>query len=81
MQDGMYYRNELFYRLYSIDLKHRARLYHYACKLAQKDVVVVTSTDVSCSIWISLRSASAIAQNPYEQKLPTFMEFLDDSTE
>ncbi|HEY9624487.1 MAG TPA: hypothetical protein V6C78_29290 [Crinalium sp.] len=77
----MYYRNELFYRLYSIDIKHRARLYHYACKLAQHDNVVVTATDVSCSIWVSLRSPSAIATNLREQELPLFLECLEDGLE
>jgi hypothetical protein len=74
IQDGMYYRNELFYRLHTIGLEHRARLYHYACKLAHHDTVIVTTTNDRCSIWVSLRSPSATALNMRNQPLPPFMD-------
>lgn len=59
VQDGMNYRNELFYRLHTVELQKRAQLYHYACKLAQTDAVVVTASEKSYSIWVSLRSPIA----------------------
>ncbi|NJO42351.1 MAG: hypothetical protein HC769_19695 [Cyanobacteria bacterium CRU_2_1] len=60
VQDGVYYHNELFYRLQTVALNHRAQLYHQACKLAQHDTVIVTTSMDTCSVWISLRSPSAI---------------------
>ena len=79
IQEGMYYRNELFYRLHSIEIRHRARLYHYACRLAQKDtVVIVSATNTSCSIWLSLRSPQAIAFHLHSHGLPSFMEVTED---
>jgi hypothetical protein len=81
IQDGMYYRNELFYCLYSIEIKQRARLYHYACKLAQDHMVIISSTDVLCHIWISLRSEGAIAQGSGNLELSTLREFIEDGTE
>ncbi len=74
----MCYRNELFYRLHSIDIRHRARLYHYACRLAQRDRVVVSATDASCSIWVSLRSSHVQESNLHLQKLPSFMHLADE---
>ena len=77
----MYYRSELFYRLHTVDIKYRARLYHYACKLAQHDAVMVSATDTSCSIWVSLRSPSATASNLRHQKLPPFMDIAEEGDE
>jgi hypothetical protein len=74
IHDGMYYRNELFYRLHSVSLENRARLYHYACKMARNDIVVVTATADRCSIWVSLRSPSMMAQTLRDQPLPPFVE-------
>ncbi|MDX2213208.1 MAG: hypothetical protein SFY66_07955 [Oculatellaceae cyanobacterium bins.114] len=78
IQDGMFYRNELFYRLHSIDIRNRARLYHYACRIAQRDSVVVSATDVSCSIWVSLRSSHAQASTLHNHRLPSFMELIQE---
>lgn len=69
IQDGMHYRNDLFYRLYTVGLEQRARLYHYACRMAQRDLVIVTATPKQCSIWVSLRSPSVTALNLRSQLL------------
>ncbi|MEO1148207.1 MAG: hypothetical protein AAFY26_21730 [Cyanobacteria bacterium J06638_22] len=55
IQDGMYYRSELYYRRHIGDVRHRAQIYHYACKLAYCISTVVTLTKHQCSIWVSLR--------------------------
>ena len=73
IQDGMYYQNELFYRLHTISSESRAQLYHYACQLAQHDYVVVTLTDDECSIWVSLRSPNITALSLRKQALPEFV--------
>lgn len=52
----MHYRGELFYRLHTVEFSSRARLYHYACKLARHSHVVVSVSEQRCSLWISLRS-------------------------
>lgn len=59
VQDGMYYRSELYYRLHTVDAEQRAGLYHYACKIPQDNAVVVTVTDKACSLWLNLRSSAA----------------------
>jgi hypothetical protein len=63
IQDGMYYQSDLFHRLLSVDSSRRAQLYHYACKLAQTERIVVTASDKGCSLWISLRSPGQIILN------------------
>ncbi|MGG6295957.1 hypothetical protein ACQ4M4_16330 [Leptolyngbya sp. AN02str] len=78
IQEGMYCRGELYYRLHSADLKLRARVYHYACKMAIRETVVVTATDMNCSIWVSLRSQSLKPIAQRYQPLPSFMEFISD---
>jgi hypothetical protein len=70
VQDGMYYRNELFYRLHTVGIGTRAQLYHYACRLARRDNVVVTASERQCSIWVSLRSPSVTALTLRRQPLP-----------
>lgn len=78
IQDGMYYRNELFYRLYSVSLKHRAKLYHHACRMAQDEMVVVSAGDRICSLWISLRGSGASELQGHNlKKLPPFLELTD----
>jgi hypothetical protein len=62
LQDGMLYRNELFYRLQTVSTTHRARLYRYACKIAQQHTVVVTALPNEYSMWVSLRSPSLFYQ-------------------
>lgn len=74
IHDGMYYRSELFYRLYTVDLAHRAKLYHHACKMSLQDDVVVTTTPQTCSIWISLRSPNASNLVPIDGMVPPFMQ-------
>jgi hypothetical protein len=79
IQDGMYYRNDLFYRLYTVNLEHRARLYHHACRMAQSDLVVITATPKQCSIWVSLRSPSVTALSLRSQPLPDYIEPMIES--
>jgi hypothetical protein len=80
IHEGMYYRSELFYRLYTADLSHRAKLYHHACKMSQQDDIVVTTTQQTCSIWISLRSPNASQLIPTEALQPPFLQStLEDS--
>jgi hypothetical protein len=74
IQDGMYYQSELFYRLHTVDINHRARLYHYACKMARNDFVVVTAASQQCSIWVSLRSTNVIALTLRRQPLPDYIQ-------
>ncbi len=58
IQDGLYFRNELYYRVATINLDQRARLYHYACRISQKSYAVVTMTQIHCSLWVSLRGSA-----------------------
>lgn len=84
VQDGMYHQNELFYRLHTTPLHLRAQLYHYACRLGQRDNVMVTASDTHCSIWVSLRSPSVTALTLRRQPLPAFLQpdnQLDSSSE
>jgi hypothetical protein len=74
VQDGMYHQNELFYRLHTVPLALRAQLYHYACRLAQRDNVMVTASNTHCSIWVSLRSPSVTALTLRRQPLPPFLQ-------
>lgn len=56
IQDGMSYQNELFCRLQTFDIQHRAQVYHFACKLTQQNTaLVITSSAKACSLWASLR--------------------------
>lgn len=71
IRDGMYYRNELYYRLYTVESKQRSRLYHYACRLSRTEIVIVTANPKTYSLWISLRSPKAIALNQYPNPIPT----------
>lgn len=74
IQDGMYYRSELYYRLHTVDVEQRAGLYLYACKLSQENTVVVTSTDKACSLWLNLRSSGATSF-PNNSPLPPLADF------
>jgi hypothetical protein len=71
IRDGMYYRNELYYRLHTVESKKRSRLYHYACKLSLTEIVIVTANSETYSLWISLRSPKAIALNHQAPLIPT----------
>lgn len=72
IQDGMYYRSELYYRLQTVDVQQRARLYHFACRIAQHEAVVVTTNQRSCSLWINLRSSLARDDQAIAQLLDDF---------
>jgi len=73
IQDGMYYRNELFYRLHTAPSWSRARLFHYACRLAQHDHIVVTAAEETYSIWVSFRSPNLTASKLRKQLLPSYV--------
>lgn len=70
LQDGLHYDNELFYRALAVELDKRTRLYHLGCKLAtQGGDALITISDQSSSLWLSLRSQELLAQiqeNPVE---------------
>lgn len=72
----MYYRNELFYRLHSVGPSDRARLYHYACKLAHQSSVVVTASAERYSIWINLRSPGITSDILGQQSLFQFIQVM-----
>ncbi|WP_205370370.1 MULTISPECIES: hypothetical protein [Thermoleptolyngbya] len=76
IQDGMYYRSELYYRLQTVDAQQRSRLYHFACRLAQREAVVVTANQRSCSLWINLRSSLARDDRAIAQLLDELAETL-----
>lgn len=72
IQDGLYYRNELYYRVATVGLEQRARLYHHACRVSQTSYAVVTMTQIHCSLWVSLRSsATAVAAHSFVYLPPT----------
>jgi hypothetical protein len=75
VQDGMYYQSELFCRLQSVPVRYRAQLYHYACRLAQKESIIVSAAPESYSIWIGLRSPDAIEHITGNCPLPAFLQF------
>lgn len=58
VQEGMVYDGELLCQICTLPATHRAQLYHYAYHLAKRDVVVISITDESCHLWISLRSSN-----------------------
>ncbi len=77
IQDGMYYRSELYYRLHTVDARLRARLYHYACKLSRQNAVVVTTSDNVYSLWLNLRSSSVTDISSDSRLLP-LMDFFSE---
>jgi len=80
IRDGMYYRNELYYRLHMVESQKRSRLYHYACKLSLTETVIVTTTPKNCSLWISLRSPKAIALNHQASVIPAIPPHTGEET-
>lgn len=72
----MYYRSELFCRLQSVPARYRAQLYHYACRLAQKESVVISAGAEQYSIWVGLRSPNAIELITGNCPLPSFLQFV-----
>jgi hypothetical protein len=62
LQDGIHYRDDLYYRLQIWAASDRARLYKLACKLSQRGAdVVVTVTPETCSLWANLRNQKVAA--------------------
>lgn len=56
---GMYHQGELYCRLESFAIQKRPHVYQLGCKLAQHyTAIVLSSSTVSCSLWISLRHPS-----------------------
>lgn len=63
LQEGLHYENELFYKALAVEAAKRTRLYHLGCKLAEKGgSILITVTDQSSSLWISLRNQELLAQ-------------------
>ncbi|HEY9663523.1 MAG TPA: hypothetical protein V6C65_34180 [Allocoleopsis sp.] len=67
VRDGIFYRDELFCWLQTVAKSDRAKLYQEACRLAQRNVVVVTVGSKHCGLWVSLRSSDivSLAQRHY----------------
>lgn len=62
IQDGMRYRNELYYRVQRWSSQDRPQLYHMACKLTQQGAdVLVTVDGEHGSLWASLRNQKIVA--------------------
>jgi len=78
IQDGMYYRNELYYRLDTANVSQRAKLFHYACKLSRKTTLVLTTNVRECSIWVSLRGQTPSTFGS-TLGLPSFEDFMAGS--
>ena len=81
VQDGLSYDNELFCRLCTLSSEYRAQLYHYACRLGQKDSIVITTSNAHCSLWVSLRSPNLghlKAQQIDEDSINEFLELSID---
>lgn len=56
---GMYHQGELYCRLESFEIQKRPQVYQLGCKLAQQyTAIVLSSSAVSCNLWISLRHPS-----------------------
>jgi hypothetical protein len=56
---GMYHQGELYCRLETFGIQRRPQVYQLACKLArQYATIVLTSSAMTCSLWISLRNPS-----------------------
>ncbi|MBW4656172.1 MAG: hypothetical protein KME20_24495 [Kaiparowitsia implicata GSE-PSE-MK54-09C] len=80
IQDGMYHRSELYYRLHSAGIALRARVYHYACKMVLHENVIVTIDAQSCSIWVSLRSETLKPIAARSTPLKSFQEFMAEQS-
>ncbi|HEY9643465.1 MAG TPA: hypothetical protein V6C57_23455 [Coleofasciculaceae cyanobacterium] len=69
VQDGMYYGNELFYRLHTANSSDRALLYFRGCKLAKANSpTIITVAANQCKLWVSLRSPE-LAASPDDFRL------------
>jgi hypothetical protein len=54
---GMFYQNELFFRLASFKPKQRPQVYQLGCKLARQNTLIALScSETGCTLWGSLRS-------------------------
>lgn len=81
LQDGLHFRNELFYRCKTVDIFQRARLYQLATRLTEHHAyVLVTVTPDHCSLWISLRNQKLAASHFRQHlSLPTVESFFTTS--
>jgi hypothetical protein len=55
IQNGMYYQNELFCQLMTVEAHQRSQLYQLSCKFAQNGEFAVTCSKTDCRLWGSLR--------------------------
>lgn len=57
MQQGMYFRNELYCRIGEFPADHRVYLYQAGCKLIRRGMAVVLTHALNhCSLWVDLRN-------------------------
>lgn len=57
MQQGMYFRNELYCRIGEFPADHRVYLYQAGCKLIRRGMAVVLTHALDrCSLWVDLRN-------------------------
>jgi hypothetical protein len=73
LRQGLYYRNELFSRVATFDIRQRPQVYQFGCTLAQKNaLIVLTCSQSACSLWGSLRSSAIkeILLDPTTLELP-----------
>lgn len=62
LQDGVHFRNELYYRLRQNSPDSRGQLYQVACRLAQRGAdVLLTVSEEDCSLWTNLRNQKVAA--------------------
>lgn len=60
LQDGTHHQNELYYRALTVEHEKRPRLYHLACKIADRGgATIVSLSPDQCSLWLSLRHQGA----------------------
>lgn len=70
LQDGVHFKNELYYRLKKTPISSRSQLYKLACKLAQHGAdVLLTLDDEQCSLWANLRNQK-VAASSFLGKMP-----------
>lgn len=57
MQQGMYFRNELYCRIGEFPVDQRVYVYRAGCKLSRRRMsVVLTNALDHCSLWVDLRT-------------------------
>jgi hypothetical protein len=55
LQSGMYYQNELFCQLMTVEAHQRSQLYQLSCKFTQNGKFVLTCSKTNCRLWGDLR--------------------------